>query len=253
MAKPVTNPVWATDTNFSSGPKAGSPTKVEPSTGAKQQGDVPGQQYRGERHNWWMNLVYQWILYLAGLASDSEFLNETFVWTGSHRWNGALLFTNDATYVTPKITVKYLDLSQGVINADSKGVFVESTGWSFVDPTGEVNVPLELPSGAVITGVEGNGSNDGTPGTIVIRLQRVTPNPTAGAANTVGSPVDILNNSGSTNVLLGNLALTAAVDNTASRLILKLMAGTGDGASGRGSMRWVRITYTESRATGSSR
>jgi len=70
MAKPATEPTWATDANFSSGPASGQPTKVTPA-GAPNvaQGFVPGEGAAGEFVNWILNLVCSWIGWVADGSS----------------------------------------------------------------------------------------------------------------------------------------------------------------------------------------
>ncbi len=70
MAKPSTVPTWATDTNFSSGPASGSPTKVNPA-GAPNvvQGSVPGEGAAAEFLNWLFNILCDWIGWVADGSS----------------------------------------------------------------------------------------------------------------------------------------------------------------------------------------
>lgn len=69
MSKPGDLPVWATDANYpvSADPWSGQPTKVEPTSGDQALGFTPFQEPAPEIFNWWMNLVYLWILWLNGL------------------------------------------------------------------------------------------------------------------------------------------------------------------------------------------
>lgn len=69
MAKPTDLPVWATDATYPAGPDpwANQPTKVEPTSGDQARGFIPFQEPPPEAFNWWMNLVYLWILWLNGL------------------------------------------------------------------------------------------------------------------------------------------------------------------------------------------
>lgn len=46
---------WATDTNFSSGPASGTPTKVDPGAAAALQGFVPGNPVAAASHNFLLN------------------------------------------------------------------------------------------------------------------------------------------------------------------------------------------------------
>lgn len=89
MAKPVTLPIWATDTNLSSGTESGSSVKSEPALGVKQQGFVPGRAAPARYYNWLLNLIYTWIVYLDGLASDAQWLSTLWIWTNRHIWSGS--------------------------------------------------------------------------------------------------------------------------------------------------------------------
>lgn len=61
MAKPTTNPEWASD--------ADAPI-AEPTASKKGAGWLAAEKPPHQYFNWWMNLVYQWIAYLEG-ATDS--------------------------------------------------------------------------------------------------------------------------------------------------------------------------------------
>ena len=84
MAKPSTTPSWGTDTNFATGTESGTPVKVEPSSGYKAQGFIPGGYAVSPYLNWFMNLVFQWCTYLDGLNTDAQFLALTWAWTAAH-------------------------------------------------------------------------------------------------------------------------------------------------------------------------
>jgi hypothetical protein len=89
MAKPSTLPEWASDTNFSSGTKSGTVTKLEPALAYKKQGWVPSLQWFGQYANWLLNLVYQWCAYLDNLHGEADFLNKAYAWVGSHSFTPA--------------------------------------------------------------------------------------------------------------------------------------------------------------------
>lgn len=64
---PTDDPVWATDANYPATPDApwkSTPTKVEPLSGEQAAGFAPGQEPAAQYLNWWMNLVYLWLLYV---------------------------------------------------------------------------------------------------------------------------------------------------------------------------------------------
>lgn len=71
-AKPSAVPSWATDTNYTSGPEIGNPTKVALSLGAKAQGWRPGDPLGAQNLNDWMNDVGEWLQYLNDGAFEDN-------------------------------------------------------------------------------------------------------------------------------------------------------------------------------------
>lgn len=72
--KPTVSPTWATDTDFSSGPASGNPTKVNP-TGwpTVAQGFVPGNGIIAEFVNTILSNLYEWTGWLlAGSSAGAE-------------------------------------------------------------------------------------------------------------------------------------------------------------------------------------
>lgn len=61
MARPTSLPEWATDTNYTNGPSAGTPTKVAVPSAAAAEGWRPSQKPPAQYQNHWQNLVGQWI------------------------------------------------------------------------------------------------------------------------------------------------------------------------------------------------
>jgi hypothetical protein len=78
MARPGSQPVWATNANYVGGPAVGTPSCVAPSTSAQQEGWEPGVEPGAQNQNWYQNLVYQWIAWLAAGVLDG-----TWQFTGS--------------------------------------------------------------------------------------------------------------------------------------------------------------------------
>lgn len=60
-------PIWATNDNYDDGPAAGTPTKVATTVDQQENGFDPGQEPGAQQLGFWMNLVYQWLLYMSGL------------------------------------------------------------------------------------------------------------------------------------------------------------------------------------------
>ncbi len=150
MAKPASVPSWATDANFSSGPESGSPTKVEPSSGAKAQGQVPGQPYRGPRMNWLFNLLCQWATYLNNLPTDNDFRNANFTWGGDH------VFTNQVDApggVTSGGTIDAVNLVGVDVYSATGGEFTYGNG----SPSPRArSVSLSLPASRVLASYPGD-------------------------------------------------------------------------------------------------
>lgn len=65
---------WATDANFSTGPKAGSPTKQEIPDGVAAEGHRPGKTAptAAEYWNWWLWVLWYWIDWLRQGSSAGE-------------------------------------------------------------------------------------------------------------------------------------------------------------------------------------
>lgn len=81
ITKPTTLPRW--------GEIAGSQgvvgaNEVEPASGKKDTGWVPGEEPPAEYFNWWKRLVYDWIQYINDLA------NQAFTWTAAHVFNAGI-------------------------------------------------------------------------------------------------------------------------------------------------------------------
>jgi hypothetical protein len=119
MADPTQEPDWATDTNYSTGPDAGLPTKEtpDPSAGIVAQGFVPGGPLFGPRANWILNLHGRWIDRLR------EYFN-----------------AEEHAYPTPKNRFKWVD---GIGLVGQKD-YVDTAGALQQVTTGEGWNPVEL-------------------------------------------------------------------------------------------------------------
>lgn len=70
--KPVTSPpIWASNANWTVGPHAGQPTKVAPSAGEAQNGQVGGQTYKGQWSNYLINNLATWVATWLALGSSA--------------------------------------------------------------------------------------------------------------------------------------------------------------------------------------
>lgn len=70
MPQPSSTPEWA-----STG------TRVTPATAKQQQGWITGEKAPAQWLNWWMNLVYLWVVYLKNLTG------EVLTWTAKQTFN----------------------------------------------------------------------------------------------------------------------------------------------------------------------
>jgi hypothetical protein len=71
MSRPTDLPDWATDTNYTTGDDTGTATKITPLSGFKHQGWIKNFPVLAQYFNYWMNLVYQWVVWLdSGSVAD---------------------------------------------------------------------------------------------------------------------------------------------------------------------------------------
>jgi hypothetical protein len=82
MAKPTQLPRWATGVSAVIAP--------EPTEGKKDLGWTVGEKPPRQYQNWWMRRVYEWCLYLDGLA------NEAFTWAAKHTFAAGLRLSDMA-------------------------------------------------------------------------------------------------------------------------------------------------------------
>jgi len=148
MAKPAEVPEWATDTNYSSGVDIGTPTKVDPGSGVKAQGHVPGTRGAAQTMNWWKNLVGSWV----------GWVNETF---GED--SGEWVYVDSSGAPTPKTRTIIITGPRFRTRSTGTAVYAPGGGGGgFLNSAGalrlqsnSVNVDLELqallPHGAEIT------------------------------------------------------------------------------------------------------
>lgn len=101
MAKPSSTFTWATDANFSTGPRSGQPTTVTPLAGELAQGFIPGSAFPSEWANYILKIAGEWVVwantYAAGLELDNVF-------AGFNTFNGLVLI-NGATTIDENLEV----------------------------------------------------------------------------------------------------------------------------------------------------
>lgn len=104
-AKPSTTPRWA---NVLVG------AIVEPSSGEKDTGGVPGTAPPARKINWLFNLIWQWIVYLEDIA------NIAWTWTVVHTFQRGIIVTQ-ATANTSGVTTTGNGVNPGVFSVGGSG------------------------------------------------------------------------------------------------------------------------------------
>jgi len=144
MTAPTTDPIlWASDTNWSSGPRSGDPLKDTSMTaGVAAQGIVAGQTLKADQLNQVLNNLSAWVGFMEseqgqGWFGDGSDGNATI--TG-----GTTTLTRDTYYAD--LTVA----ATGVLDTNGYRVFVSGT--------------LTIVAGGVITNPAGDGSSGSTGG-----------------------------------------------------------------------------------------
>lgn len=98
MSQPSEQPEWAS---------GGSAVITDPSSGKKALGWAVSEKPPAQYFNWWMNLVYQWVQYLAGLAG------EAFTWTAAHIFSAAVTFNGAIGGASDAATTAQLNRLRG--------------------------------------------------------------------------------------------------------------------------------------------
>jgi hypothetical protein len=148
MAKPVNNFEFATDTNYATGPDSGTPTKVAPSSGEIDSGFVRGTAAVAQHTNYLFGEIEDWLGYVAGMASDSEFLADLLASLEAESWVFSQPVTvttdlnvNDDLGVGDKLTVAGTSELGGLVTAQSN-----------LHVLGSLDVDTGLVSGALTLG-----------------------------------------------------------------------------------------------------
>lgn len=237
MAQPPL-PVWATDTNFSSGPKSGSPTKIEPSLGAKQQGDVPGQPYRSERKNWLFNLFAEWCRYARDLHLETAFLDKAYDWINNHIFQALVTFESGFE-VTGGGDVSFGSSALLRTSAvKSKHFMVDELNTDLTIPSENYWIRLELPDGVEIENFWCRAAN------CEITLYRDV---VATGVNNVQTVIRTHNYGSS--IVEDNFVVTPAeVVNSSTRVYrVRVRTAPGVAPGNEADVEWVRILYRYNR------
>lgn len=124
MSRPTVLPDWATGPNFSTGPVAGNPNKVQPSGGQVVEGFDPGATLAAENLNFLINNQAAWIDYLDSINTGTAFLFrddfigssvDTGLWTNNGSVNTTSYYTNAQFFGAANISGSGLGVSQSLV------------------------------------------------------------------------------------------------------------------------------------------
>lgn len=272
MAMPVDNFEWASDANYASGPDVGTPTKVAPSAGEIDSGFVRGTAAVAQHMNWILGTqIKSWLTYLAGLATDSEFLGNSFHFTndieidGQLTINGGADIDGDVTfaagdvqkYAGAKQYRKMIPLSQFALyeNANGTAFFSGYQGiyfyWDGIGGSGDSvgTCNLDLPVGCVLNrvrcGISASGATPSGGGhRFRMTVDRVTYDKTlpTPAGNSQGSDIVKTTTAIGANAILDTGPFSATINDTSHiRITVEPndKATTGD----RDILMWVEVEY----------
>ena len=188
MAQPADILNWASDTNFTTGPESGTPTKVDPGATYEAQGFVPDDAFVGPYVNWALNNVSLWLAYLKNLDADSYFLGRAYSWTAAHVWSalgrftaglrasaiqlvtgGDMLYTDAAGASAPRLRLRSVPLR--VQNENATVAWAGGGSSITMVNLGGAYIPLtqhDLPQGASMQTARAWGHDDG--GTLTIEF-----------------------------------------------------------------------------------
>jgi hypothetical protein len=150
MAKPGTAPkAWATGTNYTVGPRIGTPTKAIYTSTEETDGWRPDQKPPAQWQNFWQNEVYQWLLWVndGSSAADAD------------------------AHIVETTSTGFVQLVGGFFGPPASGVSVTVTGNSgsaaseFQGGAGQVAGDFTGGTGASGITSTGNGSGAGIAGT----------------------------------------------------------------------------------------
>lgn len=269
MAKPGTLfPTWASLSNYSTGPDVGTPTKIMPSAGEIADGFVPDTAAVPQYMNSLLNLASQWFTYLNGLASDAQFLGNSFHFTGAAmvfdgtlsvggntEFNGDILIRgagSELTFTPGRTYKKMLPLSQGLLYGDA-GTFGNITaGGVNLYQSGNangtsINFHLDLPVGCQLLGTRvGVHSSSIAPSSgslISCSVSRITYDVVAPtSANTTGAAsTDTANNVNVYDIL--DPVFVAVIDST-SNILLSINGSKDATFADPDKVLWVELEFS---------
>ncbi len=209
MTKPTDPALWATDTDYSSGPKIGTPTKVAFDLGEAEQGHYPGNKTPGQKQNSWQNNVGQWTEFVDGLFDTDGKLLELHGpleiegpltidagIEGDLSVNGDLDVSGNITAVDfyPSTTLAIIIGAQEIAGT-GLSTFA-GTSWTLLTGSAgsELYIPIQVPVGCVIGAYSAKLQKTSASGTITTRLLKTNmttgavTSPTAGVSNSANNP-----------------------------------------------------------------
>lgn len=137
MAKPSSTFTWATDANFSTGPRSGQPTTVTPLAGELAQGFIPGSSFPSEWANYVLEIAGEWTVWANTYAAGLE-LNNTFV--GSNTFGG--------TTAVAVMTASGLATFNGQVTTNS---ILNANGVAYFNDTVDLFADVTVDGAAVLT------------------------------------------------------------------------------------------------------
>lgn len=272
MAYPVSDPVFASDATFSSGPESGSNTKVDPGASYMQQGLVPGLKFVGPYLNFLLNRLCAWIvLYVKDLHNQVEFLNKAYTWTGTHTFGlaGAWVVAGGSNTITGAgnldttgtLEAAAIQIDNGVAEFGYKAqrsgrakqiplitqkMTTGANPWEYDGTTGGListgggscKLALELPSGCTITAL--TVGLTAPSGTITVALFREAIDTGTGVVTQTQIGANADNGVSTSFVSTGIGAVGEVVANTARRYVVQLNA---DAASQE--VHYIFVVFTD--------
>jgi hypothetical protein len=176
MTKPATFPTFATDTNYTGGPEAGTPTKSAWTSGRKQEGLEPGtKQLAAQNLNEHFNNIGEWIKFLG------------------YRVGRITEIYTDWQWLSVNAIQKLIDASAGV--PTNSGITFNGV-WNFgtVTSSDSLNIPLFLDAGSYISSFAAWINKTSASGTITAKLVRVSL--TTGSTTVMATANNSANNPG---------------------------------------------------------
>jgi len=230
--KPATLPEWAT---------SGSAAVLEPLLAEKQLGWVPGSRGPAQWFNWWMELVFEWMVWLEAFESDPH------TWSALQTFNAGVLSVWSSGGATAALHGSNTSVGvggfPGVLGESTNGVGVVGFG-----KLGGISGGLTAPTAgaSAVSGVAGTsdtfaGSFENTADGVGVKI--LTSGGTPGTALQLfpGSLGRALEASGSANVLVDLVTTASGVGTTSLRtlggrigVLGRPTAGVADGVGVRG-------------------